>query len=300
MEKKAQLPRSEGLRRKWLETLLKKGFSLDEGHFSRSSGGESAYLLIQPKANSQLTILFHGTGNDQLFTWQKMIEALLSKGRSVLTFDLDGHGYASSTLLYRKKFWESAEDLRAFLSSKGLSDYPYELVGYSLGALLALEAASQQTLRPTKIVLIALPLRIKIGLRFASLEAFSITKRSFFQQWANYGWRETFPAVGPIRRKSFPLRIDSDFEGAYPQMVDQLLRDKPPLELLTKLSQNCLAVFGSRDTLARAEDSSLWRNADKDRGRDKGLEIVVIDRANHFLLPFQRQTIDAITTWIDT
>lgn len=296
MEKKAQLPRSEGIRRKWLETLLKKGFSLDEGHFPRSSGGESAYLLINAKPNSKLTILFHGTGNDQLFTWQNLIEALLSKGRSVLTFDLDGHGTASTTTLYRKRFWDSAEDLRAFLNAKGISDYPYELVGYSLGALLALDAASQQTLRPRKIVLIALPLRIKIGLRFAASEAFSITKRSFFRQWANYGWRETFPAVGSFRRKSFPLRIDPDFKAAYPQMVDQLLVDKPPLELLTKLSQNCLAVFGSRDTLARPEESALWRKAD----RDRGLEIVVIDRANHFLLPFQRQTIDAITTWIDT
>jgi alpha-beta hydrolase superfamily lysophospholipase len=294
MEKKAQLPRSEGLRRKWLETLMKKGFSLDEGHFPRSSGGETAYLLINAKPHSTLTILFHGTGNDQLFTWQNLIEALLSKGRSVLTFDLDGHGLQSTTTLYRQKFWESAEDLRVFLSRKDLITYPYELVGYSLGALLALEATTEQRLRPTQIVLLALPLRIQIGLQFASSEAMSITKRSFFKQWRNYGWRETFPAVGSFRRDAFPLRIDPDFKATYPELVDQLLMDKPPLELLKKLSQNCLAVFGSRDTLARAQDSALWRKADSD------VEIVVIDRANHFLLPFQRQTIDAITTWIET
>src|SRR6476469_2354660 len=107
MVKKAQQPHSTGFRADWMDSLEKDGFSIDEGQYARSSGGDSAYLLIEHPNKNKLSILFHGTGNDLLFTWQALIEALLKAGRSVLTFDLDGHGVKSSSTLVRQKFWES-------------------------------------------------------------------------------------------------------------------------------------------------------------------------------------------------
>lgn len=294
MVKKAQQPRSTAFRRAWLDSLVKRGFSLDEGRYARSSGGDVAYALIGNPGQSKLSILFHGSGNDRLFTWQPLIEALLKAGRRVLTFDLDGHGTASSTTLARETFWQSADDLYQFLKDQGLDAYPYELVGYSLGALLALHGASQWALKPSRIVILALPLRIRLSLRFAWREFLSLASPSFYRQWTDYGWHETFPAVGRFRRRSFPLRLDSRYRGTYPEMVDLLLQDQPPLSLIGKSSHNCLLIWGARDALAATDAIGQWRRA------APHLKIVVIDRANHFLLPFQRQTIEAITSWIQS
>lgn len=285
-------PSATGFRRQWRDTLEKNGFSLDEGRYPRSSGGEVAYVYIEKADHRKLTILFHGTGNDHLFTWQPMIEALLRAGRNVLSFDLDGHGLGSTTTLIRASFAGSARDLASFLEQKGLASYPYELVGYSLGALLVLLGVQSQALKPEKIILIALPLRVRVGLGFAWNELLSLLSPAFYQQWRAYGWRETFPAAGSFRRRSFPLRLDSAFTGSYPQMVDELLQEWPPLQLGRGLSHNCLLIFGSRDRLASVPQQKLWRQA------VPHATLVEIARANHFLLPFQRQTLETITSWI--
>ena len=289
MVKKAQQPHSTGFHEVWLDSLEKNGFSIDEGRYARSSGGEVAYLLIEHPDKNKLSILFHGTGNDQIFTWQALIEALLKAGRSVLTFDLDGHGVKSSSTLVRQNFWQSADDLYLFLKVRGLDAYPYELVGYSLGALLALQATSQHTLRPSRVVIIALPLRIKLSLRFLWNELLTLFSPSFYRHWHDYGWRLAIPAFGSFRRRSFPLRLDPRFRGSYPEMVDLLLQDQAPLALINSSSHNYLLIFGKQDALAPTSDIGQWQSS------SGNLKIVVIDRANHFLLPFQRQTNEAIT-----
>jgi surfactin synthase thioesterase subunit len=198
----------------------------------------------------------------------------------------------SSSTLVRQKFWGAADDLRKFLKDRGLDASPYELIGYSLGGLLALQASSLNTLEPRRIVILALPLRIKLSFRFLWNELLTLFNRSFYRQWRAYGWRESIPAFGSFRRRSFPLRLDSRFHGSYPEMVDHLLQDQAPLALINASSHNYLLVFGKRDALASKNDIGQWQSA------SPNIKIVVIDRANHFLLPFQRQTIEAITSWI--
>ncbi len=294
MEKAALEPRYTNFRRDWLDSLIKNGFALDEGLFTRSSGGKVAYVLIQKDPQAKLTILFHGTGNDQIFTWQPLILELLRSGRNVLSFDLDGHGTASTTILRKQDFAESTVDLSAFLDAQGLSSRPYDLIGYSLGALLIVLAVSRRILQPEKLVLIALPLQIQVNQRFVWRELMSLISPEFYRQWRRYGWRETLPAVGNFRRRAFPLRLDPQFKGSYLKMVDGIFRDFPPLAMAPELGHNCLVLFGENDVLASPCQLKHWQIA------APKAKLVVIDRANHFLLPFQRQTLETIKAWIES
>ncbi|RZA15581.1 MAG: alpha/beta fold hydrolase [Proteobacteria bacterium] len=288
MQEKAYEARLNSLRQVLQNSRGDIAFSIDEGRYPRSSGGEVAYALIRPSSSTRLTILFHGTGNDLLFTWQELIKELLAKGRSVLIFDLDGHGSGSSTILKRADFWQMTKDLKNFLHEKDLQDYPYELVGYSLGALAILEAVYSETLQPERSVLIALPLRITLTTRFVLNELRCLLAKDFYRQALRFGWREAVPAFGKFRRSSFPLRLEEHYRDFYPALVDDLLKDKPPLSMKNKLGHNCLFIFGTHDVLA--SNNAGWK--------ETASEILVIDRANHFLLPFHRRTIEAISAWI--
>ena len=285
---------SQGFRRRWLNSLEKSGFSLDEGHYPRSRGGIVAYLLLGSSTSDALTVLFHGTGNDLLFTWQGLIEMLLHQGRSVLTFDLDGHGMGSTTYFSREDFPSAADDLARFLQERQLNLRPYHMIGYSLGASLLLSGVASKAFQPSKTVLIALPRRVNISWRFAVNEFLGLVSVAFVRQWCRYGWRETFPAVGPFRRRSFPVRLRLGETKTYVQVCDAIFRDNEVLGLLPSLSHNCLGIWGGRDWLALVGEGVLWGEVRPD------LERLVIDRANHFLLPFHELTVDAIKVWMVT
>ncbi|RZA22419.1 MAG: alpha/beta fold hydrolase [Proteobacteria bacterium] len=279
------------LRSPWTLRLETLGFSVRSDVYP-SGGGQTAVTLFEVAGSEKLLLLAHGTGNDHFFTLQDLIEESLTEGWSVLTLDLPGHGRASSTLLTEESFRSAGEDLKAYLSASKLDSRKLYAAGYSLGGVFWLRIAEEETLTFTKLALLAVPLRVELNLRFVFAELCTLFSPSFYRQWLRYGWRETVPAFGRFRRKDFPLRLAPKETLSYPAFIDKILSSRSPLESVAKLSHNCLVIFGGWDRLAKPKDFELWQKA------NPGLTRVVVDRANHFLLPFQKPTIKALIQWM--
>lgn len=278
-----------GPRQIWLDRLQKEGYALDFGSYERvSTGGRVSYFFARPKAWSELIVLFHGTGNDLLFTWQRLIERLLAEGRAVFCFDLDGHGSSSSTVFDSQSFLASASDLRAVLQ-RVAEDKPYSLIAYSLGGLLALSAVNRGILRPRRLALLALPssIRLPLSSAFTVFEGLSVFHPEFWRQCRTYGLREAFPAFGPVRRGSFPIRKNKDETRSYPRIVADLFAANPPAAMLAKADVPVLRLYGRWDRLAPPPEAS-------------GARIAVIDSSNHFLLPLHRETIERLCQWMNS
>ncbi|MES2746138.1 MAG: alpha/beta hydrolase [Bdellovibrionota bacterium] len=257
-----------------------------------SGEGFAAVTLFEVAGSEKLLLLAHGTGNDNFFTLQDLIEESLTEGLSVLTLDLPGHGLLSTTRLTEESFQSAGEDLKAYLSTTKLDSRKLYAVGYSLGGVFWLRLAERRTLAFTKLALLAVPLRVELNLSFVFAELSTLFSLSFYRQWLRYGWRETIPAFGRFRRKDFPLRLAAEEARSYPAFIAKLISGHSPLASVAKLSHNCLVIFGSWDRLAKPTDFALWQKA------NPGLTRVVVDRANHFLLPFQKPTIKALIQWM--
>lgn len=278
----------QGSRQFWLDRLRKEGYALDYGSYQRASA-EVSYLFLKPKQWKEFVVLFHGTGNDLLFCWQALIERLLSEGRAVFCFDLDGHGTKSSTILDGDDFWTAPRDLADFFLRLAPGK-DYSIVAYSLGALLALNAVSERILNPKRLALLALPSSIRLPLAFAFCESLSIAHPAFWRQTQRYGFAESFPAFGPVRRTAFPIRKQATEIRSYPEIVADLFRSRPPEPLLAKLNVPVLRLYGRWDFLAPAPQTTSR----------PGESLGVIDSSNHFLLPFLPETIERICQWMNT
>lgn len=292
MSTKPNIARSSRCRSGWLETLKSQGIKLEQGHYPNRVCGLTAYSLFESSESSELTLLLHGTGNDHLFSLQPLIEALLANGQSVLSIDLPGHGTESSSILQEESFWTAAEDLQVYLKGRGFDQRNLNAIGYSLGGVFLLNALEHEQLMFKRVVLMAVPLHARVSLNFIWQELLSPFSPSFWQQIRLYGWSESIPAFGRFRRADFPIRLEATISKSYPEFVGGLLKARPPLSLSQKLGHNCLLIAGDRDRLAPPSDSVHWLNT------APKLKVAVIERANHFLLPFQKKTINAITHWI--
>lgn len=279
-------------REDWIADLKTKAITIEQGHFPSRAGGLTAYTLFAKASEGPITILVHGTGNDHLFTFQALIEALIEEGQTVLSFDLIGHGHESSTELSESDFWEAGEDLQKFLEYKDFHSRKLNGIGYSLGGLFLLNAIHSGQLRFDRLVLMAVPLRARLSPSFVWNEFLSLFSPTFHLQRKTYGLGETVPAFGAFRREDFPLRLPETYRKPYPQFVDELLLKRPPLTLLEKIGQNSLVLFGSRDKLAPPSDGPKWQEVNRD------ITLVTVDRANHFLLPFHKSAIQLIKQWI--
>lgn len=280
-------------REAWLLSLKVRGHSVEQGRFLDKDSRCSAFTYIESPESKSIVLIVHGTGNDHLFGFQSLIEELLESAHDILSFDLPGHGAESSTVLNKESFWSSGFDLQGFLDSRGFAMKKLFVIAYSLGALWVLNAIKEKQLHSEKLVLLAVPRRIRLSAVFLWQEFCTLFSSSFLRQWKTYGWRETVPAFGNFRREDFPIRLDSNCQVSYPEFVDQLFAERSPLDLIRELSQKCLVITGSDDKIALASEQSLWQRANPQ------LTFLVIDRANHFLLPFQKPTIDAIRHWMN-
>lgn len=90
-----------------------------------------------PDASVTPVVLLHGTGATSE-TWDDVAQAL-GADRSVFAVDLRGHGSSDRTQHYSIR--AMADDVAALLPR--LSDGPVDLVGHSLGGLLALRVSAR-------------------------------------------------------------------------------------------------------------------------------------------------------------
>lgn len=270
--------------------LAARGASYTSGQCDDpNAASRTSYHLFQPGPafSGTVTVLFHGTGNDALFCWENLILDLLKTGRAVFTFDLPGHGRSSSTILSEASFAQAGSLLPNLLPKLLPHFKETEAIGYSLGALAALQQVLGQTMPWRSLALMAVPAKVELSAAFLASEALSFFRKGWWSQLLGFGWDASFPAFGAVRRARFPMRLHPDIRMSYPAFVSEIFKIKNLKEELKKLSVPILLLYGTRDRLATAE-----------YGQSMGESCELIQGANHFLLPLVPETRKVLVNWL--
>jgi pimeloyl-ACP methyl ester carboxylesterase len=270
--------------------LAKRGALYTSGRCDDpNADARTTYHLFHPGPafSGTVTVLFHGTGNDALFCWEYLILDLLKTGRAVFTFDLPGHGQSSSTILSEASFAHAGSFLPRLLPELLPTLKETEALGYSLGALAALQLVSEATMPWRALVMMAVPERVELSAAFLLEEALSFIRKGWWRQLLGFGWDASFPAFGAVRRARFPMRLAPDIRMTYPSFVGKVFKIKNVKEELKKLSLPILLLYGTRDDLATVA-----------YGQSLGKHCVLIQGANHFLLPLAEETRKVLVGWL--
>lgn len=275
----------------WMHELALGGITCERSVLELpEASGRIAHAYFQSATARACVLLLHGTGNDALFAWDLWIERLTQAGYAVLAADIEGHGKFSSTRLSPETFTFTAAALQRRLAELGWREQQVIACGYSLGALFAAKALSDGQLRAAGLITIALPRQVKISWDFALAEGLSFVHPVFWRQWWKRGWQLSVPALGPWRRRSFPLRLHNFASRSYPQCVAALFRLYAPRALLPRIPCPIFAIYGSRDRLAPLPPPAE---------RDRGVETLLVAGANHFLLTWYPEGVEGALRWLE-
>lgn len=102
-------------------------------------------------------LMLHGLATGNMATWFSAFASPLSAQRQVLLYDQRGHG-GSSVPAQGFDLDSQADDLQAVLDHHGLGTQPVDLVGHSMGALVALHYALRAPSRVRRLVLVDAPM----------------------------------------------------------------------------------------------------------------------------------------------
>ncbi|GED99852.1 3-oxoadipate enol-lactonase [Gordonia spumicola] len=117
-----------------------------------AAGPPLATTVSGPLDSSTPVVLVHGMGGDRS-TWRMFAGELRSRGRTVVSFDLRGHGRTGPGDSYR--LGDFRDDLAAVVDHLGVDRV--DLVGHSLGAHTALRYAMAEPGRVRRMVLEEVP-----------------------------------------------------------------------------------------------------------------------------------------------
>lgn len=114
-------------------------------------------LLSMSLGQGAPVLMLHGLANGNMATWFSGYASPLSAQRQVLLYDQRGHG--GSTLPKTGFDLDSqSDDLLAVLDHYGLSGQPVDVVGHSMGALVALHHALRKPSQVSRLVLVDAPM----------------------------------------------------------------------------------------------------------------------------------------------
>ncbi|WP_226624103.1 alpha/beta fold hydrolase [Alloyangia pacifica] len=125
--------------------------SVAPGQFARLSQGDTHYVLTGPESG-ELVVCIHGlTAPAAVF--HALARHLVAQGKRVLIYDLYGRGYSARPRALQTPafFTRQLHELLAALKLEG----PMTLLGYSLGAMVAVQFAAEMPERVSRLVLLA-------------------------------------------------------------------------------------------------------------------------------------------------
>jgi pimeloyl-ACP methyl ester carboxylesterase len=121
------------------------------GDFIRLSDGVTHYEIGGPEAGPSV-VLVHGFSVPS-FVWEPTFDRLVDTGYRVLRYDLYGRGYSDRPKLkYNLELF--TRQLKELIVALELSN-PLNLIGLSMGALIALSFADQYRRKVAKLILIS-------------------------------------------------------------------------------------------------------------------------------------------------
>lgn len=236
-------------------------------------GQETRGIVITPANQKVATALFvHGTGNDLTYPAIDIFKTLFSAGIETWAFDLDGHGHAGSTLFSRSTIMEY---LPWALNQLPAAEQNIFVIGHSLGGSLALKAARANAERIAGLILISAPVTLAADAAGLFAEMRSATRPAVWQQIAMYGGWGLLPAIGPFKRKTYPIRL-LDQDKNYIVQVGQVIADLGLNHVDRSLSIPLLLIYGTGDLIVREDDAKAIARV------HSNAEQMLVEGATHF------------------
>lgn len=240
-----------GTRHRWTRLFRREceaqGFQWIEGAWARPGGMTRGVLIGPPHAQqSQVIPILHGLGNDVLYPMLGLVRHLLAAGWSVAACDIDGHGTDTTSTLSAATIASCVEDFMNFIAQHRPGRDRLHLVGYSFGAALMLDYAIRNPERVHSLTMIGMPIEIPKYLPYIA-EASSVFRPCFRFSMKDYGRFDFIPAIGPIKRTVYPVRLS---DGKNHQYIDQTRKIIASLDLLNALQLMTfpsLFISGTKD-----------------------------------------------------
>jgi len=162
--------------------------------------GVSYHYEVRGTGGTPLVLLHGGLHNTRL---DAPVAARLAEHRQVISVDLQGHG-GTADVERPLRFETMADDIAALLKQIGIERA--DLLGYSLGASVALRAAIQHPERVRKLVLVAIPYASS-GWHPEVQEGFKHLGRGLAEMMRPSPVYQTYAAIAP-HPEQFPTLLD--------------------------------------------------------------------------------------------
>ncbi len=256
------------------------------------SGEEDAGALYFERQGSEKApvLLVHGAGNDRLFGFWYLVDALLDKGHPVLAAHQPGHGRGGSDLFTlaaaRRRLDALVEEARRRRPGFGVV-----VVGQSLGGSLALDLAARSK-AVGRVATISAPASLRLSGTKLLVELKAFFGLSLYRPLAYGNPWEILPAAGAFKRAEFPIRMAGD--RPYVRIFAETLAE---LDLPRRLreARGCpvLLLHGKDDGVipvvqAHALAESLGESA----------ELKVYPGVSHMNPLFHRKVVRELVDWI--
>jgi pimeloyl-ACP methyl ester carboxylesterase len=239
-------------------------------------------------------LVAHGAGNDAVFPLLELFRALLADGAEVFSFDVDGHGCASTTV-FAPDTVRTAIAAAADRAEVGRAPLPLHVVGHSLGGSLVLDALASGGLdRVASAAILSSPTDVRIGARTVAGELRGFFRRATLRQREHYGWWGLVPAFGPVKRAVYPFRrVDEDGRAwSYVAAVQRLLAELRLEERSAAITHPTLLVYSHDDWIVpHAQGERL-------AARIPAARLLSLRDTSHYSLPFDPRTVQSVVRWI--
>ncbi|MFN3429805.1 MAG: alpha/beta hydrolase, partial [Candidatus Sericytochromatia bacterium] len=227
------------------------------------AGDDATALTFRPAGAPAFALaLWHGGGNDRVWGFWALIEAVLEAGGAVTTAHLPGHGPG------RDAFSLSAarSRLAALLTHADRLAPHTALLGQSMGGALVLDGLAGG-LRPDRAIVVSAPLAIPLGPGL-------LRELGFW--WGPEARRarryvsaiEALPAFGPFRRARFPVRAAEPYVAAFRRALAELDLERrlaagraqlPPVLLVHGTHDGVIPYFHAERLAAALNDAGTLR-----------------------------------------
>ena len=269
----------------------KEAIVVRTGQYPRhAASGVTNWWCLEAKQPKASVLIVHGTGDDAFFPFAALLRDLIKRDLSIFLFDLDGHGMSSTTLFDEQTIQSSVEAAWALLTD----ELPKHIIGFSLGATLALNAAKQGAIAPSSLVLIAPAVRLDLETARILPEIRGLASKVFWQHDDGGSIMARLPAFGPVGRSQHPVRLRRTglASGNYMIRAQQTIA-ACNLAALRQFQLPTLVIYGGSDLIVPALSEERWK------AMAPHSELRIIAGAFHFVLPYHPDCLRAVKAWFE-
>ncbi|HEU4560497.1 MAG TPA: alpha/beta fold hydrolase [Longimicrobium sp.] len=275
--------------------LAGEGARLERVRYARppARGEVEAWRLVPREPRARIVVA-HGAGNDALYPQIALFKALVSRGVEVFSFDIDGHG-AASTTEFSPDVVPSALADAVDQAERGRPPLPLHLLGHSFGGSLVLHAlATDAVPHALSGIAISAPITIDLTARVAVSELLGFFRAATLGQREHYGVWGTVPAVGPLKRRAYPIRgaAQAGAPFAYVAAIRALLARLELDRVASDIRVPMLLAYGAADRLVPVAQGRRLAE------RIRHAELVEVPGATHWSTCFAAKAVDRAAEWI--